>query len=202
MTRDEARAAVERDWLPLDARAFGGSLRVDDARTAEYEWGWAFVGVPVDPGQCRLPVPEQGYAVDRTNGYSVPVVSSGVDGASRLLRDWRARCAGGRPAPEPRPPVPLTRAEARAAVERKHAHTEEWAFKCLVRVDDARTAEYEWGWVFSFVPADPEKSPAPAREQRYAVDRVTGLTTSVGNKGVEDAALRLANWRSKTPATS
>jgi hypothetical protein len=200
MTRDEARAAVERDWFPLDARAFGGPLRVDDSRTAEHEWGWVFVGVPVEPHKCPLPVPEQRYAIDRVTGYSVPVVSSGVAAAARRARDWRDRCAASgsdRPDPTPPPVVPLTRAEARAAIEGAHAHLEEWAFKCPVRIDDARTAEHEWGWVFSFVPVDPDNCPVPRREQPYAIDRITGLATTVGSKGVEDAALRLARWRSR-----
>jgi len=68
---------------------------------------------------------------------------------------------------------------------------------CPARLDDALTEEYEWGWSFTFVPVDPSECQLAYKRRRYAVDRVTGIATPVGNKGVEEAFNYLMKWRKK-----
>ena len=54
---------------------------------------------------------------------------------------------------------------------------------CPARLDDASTEEYDWGWLFVFVPTGQELCQRVDQRAKYALDRVTGIATPVGNKG-------------------
>jgi hypothetical protein len=79
----------------------------------------------------------------------------------------------------------------RRIVERWHEIVEKGVCHS-VRIDDALTTEYPWGWVFYFVGADAQSRPM---EEAYARDRLTGQSYPVGIKGLEHSLNILMSWR-------
>ena len=63
------------------------------------------------------------------------------------------------------------------------------------RLADELTEEHEWGWLFVFVPVDPEGCKSQYTRVRFALDRTNGNTTPVGNKGIPEALRDLLRWR-------
>ena len=66
------------------------------------------------------------------------------------------------------------------------ASTAERGLGCAVTLDESLTENFEWGWVFCFVPVDPTSCTFQYKRRRYAVHR-SKLSTPVGTKGVEEA---------------
>lgn len=91
----------------------------------------------------------------------------------------------------------MTVQDAVEEVIRKWHSISEQALKCRMRIDDALTEEYDWGWMFTLVPVDPVPSSQPSARDRYAIDNVTGISTPVGFKGVPEAVRYLMKWRQK-----
>ena len=91
----------------------------------------------------------------------------------------------------------MTVAEARVEIVRRWLPIAEQFLQCPARIDDARTEEFEWGWEFSCVPVDPAQCPLTYKRNNFALDRVTGISTPVGNKGVQEAFNYLMKWRRK-----
>jgi hypothetical protein len=93
----------------------------------------------------------------------------------------------------------LTYDEARALVLDEYSAL--WLAECGVGlvVEDAATAEYEWGWMIGFAPDDWSRvSPDHWLSQSFrlaAVDRVTGQLGRVGSPGVNAAIIRLLQVR-------
>lgn len=80
---------------------------------------------------------------------------------------------------------PMTIQEARDMVVQKMQPVVEHPLilGCPARLDDASTEEYDWGWLFVFVPTGQELCQRVDQRAKYALDRVTGIATPVGNKG-------------------
>ena len=91
----------------------------------------------------------------------------------------------------------MTVQEAELVVAREWQSIAEQRVGYPLRVDPTHTAEYEWGWEISFVPAEADR---PPRRERYAIDRVTGITSPVGTKGLSEAVRYLAKWRRQREA--
>ena len=91
----------------------------------------------------------------------------------------------------------MTVEEARDVVARDWLQISEQALKCPARIDDMLTEEYDWGWSFYCGPVDPSLCPLAYKRRHYAVDRVTGIATPVGSKGLQHAVNYLMKWREK-----
>lgn len=66
---------------------------------------------------------------------------------------------------------------------------------CSARLADELTEEYDWGWLFVFVPMDADQHGQAIRQDKYALDRVTGNMSPVGKKGIPEALRDLMRWR-------
>jgi hypothetical protein len=67
-------------------------------------------------------------------------------------------------------------------------------------IDDAKTEEYEWGWMLSWYPEDPSR--LPPEEAKWpggelVVDRVTGFVHMVGSSGPKRAIFGLMQSRER-----
>jgi hypothetical protein len=91
----------------------------------------------------------------------------------------------------------MTMEEAREVITRNWWASAEKFLQCPVRIDDSLTEEYDWGWSFDCVPIDPARCPHDYKRCRYAVDRVTGIGTPIGTKGLPEAVNYLMKWRQK-----
>ncbi len=65
----------------------------------------------------------------------------------------------------------------------------------VAQLDDNLTEEYDWGWLFVFVPTESDRHGQFFRRAKYDIDRVTGNMTPVGKKGVPEALRDLMRWR-------
>jgi hypothetical protein len=70
---------------------------------------------------------------------------------------------------------------------------------CSVVIDDSRTEEHDWGWVFWFVPENPELCQQAWPFARYAFDQHSGHSVPVGTKGLEGAIAHLDHLRKLYP---
>lgn len=91
----------------------------------------------------------------------------------------------------------MTMEEAREVITRNWLASAEKFLQCPVRIDDSLTVEYDWGWSFDCVPIDPARCPHDYKRCRYAVDRLTGIGTPIGTKGLSEAVNYLMKWRQK-----
>jgi len=66
-----------------------------------------------------------------------------------------------------------------------------------VYIDDERTTEYPWGWVFYFVATNVSAS---RRADAYAIDRLSGNSLPVGTKGLGHCLELLLAWRQSNPS--
>lgn len=89
MEREEAQRRVLDRWLPITELSFGCPAEIDESLTAEFEWGWVFYLVPLDPDACQQVYKRDRYAFDRTTGISVPVGTKGLDQALDYLMKHR-----------------------------------------------------------------------------------------------------------------
>jgi hypothetical protein len=93
----------------------------------------------------------------------------------------------------------LSYEEAQALVLEDNADL--WRAECGVGlvIDDAATAEFEWGWMIEFAPDDWSRVPEGHWLRRSfrlaAVDRETGHLQRVGSPGVNAAIIRLLQAR-------
>jgi hypothetical protein len=93
----------------------------------------------------------------------------------------------------------LTYEQVRALILEDNADL--WQAECGVglMIDDAATAEYEWGWMIEFAPDDWSRVPEDHWLRRSfrlaAVDRETGRLQRVGSSGVNAAIIRLLEAR-------
>ena len=91
----------------------------------------------------------------------------------------------------------MTHDEAKATVLRTMKPVAEHGtvLNAPARLADELTEEHEWGWLFVFVPAVSEGSVPYSQQIRFALDRVNGNATPVGNKGLDEAVPYLKRWR-------
>ena len=85
---ETARQIVISKWLPHKEEELGWPVVVDDEETEEYEWGWVIYYRPAEPERIPKTVARRGYlplVVDRSNGLSFPVGTSGLYPAVRKL---------------------------------------------------------------------------------------------------------------------
>ena len=96
MQVQEARDAVLARWQSIADGAFKCPMRVEDDLTVEYDWGWSFTLVPVDPARCDFSKHRYGkarFAIDRETGHSYPIGSKGIAEARAYLMKWRRKRA-------------------------------------------------------------------------------------------------------------
>ena len=81
--------------------------------------------------------------------------------------------------------LPMNRADAKLHLEESNwpAGIQQY-LGCAALVEDIRTEEYPWGFVFVFVPVDSQFSPLRRDCAKVAVSCGDGSITVVGNKGV------------------
>ena len=92
----EAQDLVLAKWQSVSERSFKCPMRVDDDLTVEYDWGWSFTLVPVDPEKCDFSKNRFGkhrFAIDRETGISYPVGTKGIVEARAYLMKWRRKRA-------------------------------------------------------------------------------------------------------------
>jgi hypothetical protein len=91
----------------------------------------------------------------------------------------------------------MTREEAREVIAQKCLASAAKFLQCPVLIDDSQTEEHSWGWSFTCVPVDPTQCLRDYKRCHFAVDRVTGIFTPIGNKGIPEAVNYLMKWRQK-----
>jgi hypothetical protein len=93
ITYEQAREIVVRQMLPVTENhlALGCRAKLDDALSVEYEWGWSFTFVPVDPAECSKEYKFDSYAVDRVTGFATPIGNKGIPEAVNYLMKWRQK---------------------------------------------------------------------------------------------------------------
>jgi hypothetical protein len=92
----------------------------------------------------------------------------------------------------------MNRTKARERVREIWLRPTERSLDCAAEIDDSLTEEYDWGWVFNFVPLSSDASPRPW-PRGVAIDRGTGHTAPVGPKGVAEAVYRIASLNERYP---
>jgi hypothetical protein len=85
----------------------------------------------------------------------------------------------------------VDRSEARQRLQALWTPAVETNMGCEMYIDDALTEEHSWGWVFYFVPRQPEQCQRPYKRRAFAFHRVSGDSIPVGTKGLEGALLHL-----------
>ena len=96
MQVQEAREIVVEKWQAISKRAAECPLRVDDDLTVEYDWGWSFTIVPIDPALCPTDSKRSfmhRFAIDRESGIFTPVGTKGIAEARAYLMKWRRKRA-------------------------------------------------------------------------------------------------------------
>ena len=85
---EAAKQIVSKSWIPIVEEEIGAAAVIVDEKSEEYEWGWVIYWRPAEP----LRVPGEAargaylpFVVDRTNGVSFPVGTSGLYFAVRRL---------------------------------------------------------------------------------------------------------------------
>jgi len=81
----------------------------------------------------------------------------------------------------------MTLAAAQDAVRKCWGQIASHAFGGPAELDPSLTEEYDWGWVFCFVPQPPGPHKAVYPQRQYAYDRETEISVPVGTKGIEGA---------------
>jgi hypothetical protein len=77
--------------------------------------------------------------------------------------------------------------EAIAVVMRQWGHSAERRLGGKVCADESLTEEFHRGWVVHLVPTDIAAKSTTTKLARYAVDRLSGQSTPVGTKGIQEA---------------
>jgi hypothetical protein len=86
----------------------------------------------------------------------------------------------------------MTAQEAKSRVDEHWRRVIEQQDGHAVQIDDTLTVEHSWGWLFCFVPVEPQ---LPKAKEEFALDRLTGESCPVGTKGIDHAVHILMSWR-------
>jgi hypothetical protein len=82
----QARQQLQALWTPTVEAVMGCEMKIDDALTEEYAWGWVFYFIPRLPDQCERPFTRRAYAFHRQSGDSIPIGTKGLEDALRHLQ--------------------------------------------------------------------------------------------------------------------
>lgn len=93
MDLEEAQRRFSDRYLQVAERVLGCPVKIEGSYTREYEWGWLFMFVAIDPKACQRDYPHVQYAYDRCTGLGFPVGTKGLDFAVRTLMRLREKCA-------------------------------------------------------------------------------------------------------------